>query len=250
MASTERRLQKSRTDRMIDGVCGGIAAYFAIDATLVRIVWVLMTLFGGSGVILYIAAMIIMPKEDSAPAQEPPAEKKKQNDSRFWGVLLVVIGLFWLLGNLGIPVWHHWWGFPWHFAFPLLLILAGVAFLFGGRSYVSAHPVASQSPQTEPGEAARGEAAPFHGEAAPAPGVTAPSSGTTTPAEVRRLYRSITEKKILGVCGGIAAYVNIDPVIVRLLFVVGALATSGFVFIVYLLMGLVIPKEPAPLATT
>lgn len=245
MASTERRLQKSRTDRMIDGVCGGIAAYFAIDATLVRIVWVLMTLFGGSGVILYIAAMIIMPKEDSAPAQEPPAEKKKQNDSRFWGILLVVIGLFWLLGNLGIPVWHHWWGFPWHFAFPLLLILAGVAFLFGGRSYVSAQPVVSNSPQT-----ASGEAAPSPGEAAPARGEAAPSPGATAPGEVRRLYRSITEKKILGVCGGIGAYVNIDPVIVRLLFVVGALATSGFAFIVYLLMGLVVPKEPAPLATT
>jgi len=231
MASTERRLQKSRTDRMIDGVCGGIAAYFTIDATLVRIVWVLMTLFGGSGLILYIAAMIIMPKEDSAPAQEPPAEKKKKNDTRFWGILLVVVGLFWLLGNLGIPLWHHWWGFPWRFALPVLLILAGVAFLFGGRSYVSAQPVASGSPQTEPGEAA-------------------PSPGGTAAGDVRRLYRSTTEKKILGVCGGIGAYVNIDPVIVRLLFVAGALATSGFVIIIYLLMGIVVPKEPAPLATT
>ncbi|MBI3190059.1 MAG: PspC domain-containing protein, partial [Ignavibacteriales bacterium] len=49
-----RRLFKSRRDKMIDGVCGGIAEYFEIDPTIVRILWVLITLAGGSGIFLYI----------------------------------------------------------------------------------------------------------------------------------------------------------------------------------------------------
>ena len=46
-----KRLYKSRTDRMIDGVCGGIAEYFGLDSTLVRIAWVLLTLLGGTGIL-------------------------------------------------------------------------------------------------------------------------------------------------------------------------------------------------------
>ena len=57
---TQKRLYKSRRNRVIDGICGGIAEYFDIDVTIVRILWVLLTLLGGSGFFLYIAAMIIM----------------------------------------------------------------------------------------------------------------------------------------------------------------------------------------------
>ncbi len=141
----QRRLCKSRTDRMIDGVCGGIAGYFGLDPTLVRIAWVLLTLFGGSGVVLYIAAMIIMPKEElhpaaaagGAPSAAPPAPANGMNNSRFWGILLLVLGVAWLASNFGFSIWHHWWGFSWDVAIPLMLILAGVAFLFGGRAYLT-----------------------------------------------------------------------------------------------------------------
>ena len=65
MVNTEgiKKLYKSRTERMIDGVCGGVAKYFNLDPTLVRIAWVLLTFLGGSGILLYIVAMIVMPKE-------------------------------------------------------------------------------------------------------------------------------------------------------------------------------------------
>src|SRR5204862_7112051 len=56
-----RRLYKSRHNRIIDGVCGGVAEYFGVDPTVVRILWVLVSLLGGSGLILYIVAMIVMP---------------------------------------------------------------------------------------------------------------------------------------------------------------------------------------------
>ncbi len=56
-----KRLYKSTTDRKICGVCGGIAEYFGIDSTLVRLAWVLFTCLGGSGILAYIVAAIVMP---------------------------------------------------------------------------------------------------------------------------------------------------------------------------------------------
>ena len=56
-----KRIYRSRQDRMVCGVCGGIAEYFDIDPTLVRLVWVIITLMGGAGILAYIIAAIIIP---------------------------------------------------------------------------------------------------------------------------------------------------------------------------------------------
>src|SRR3954466_4329140 len=61
----QRRLERSPTDRMLAGVCGGIARYFGVDATVVRIIAVGLTLLGGAGVLLYIAALLLMPEESA-----------------------------------------------------------------------------------------------------------------------------------------------------------------------------------------
>lgn len=58
------RLCKSR-NRMIAGVCGGIAEYFSIDPTLIRLAWVLFCALGGSGVLAYIIAAIVIPEQDN-----------------------------------------------------------------------------------------------------------------------------------------------------------------------------------------
>ena len=57
-----KKLYKSNTDKKIAGGCGGIAEYFNIDATLVRLGWVVFSLLGGSGLLAYIIAAIIMPE--------------------------------------------------------------------------------------------------------------------------------------------------------------------------------------------
>ena len=57
----EKKLYKSSTDKKLAGVCGGIAEYFNIDSTLVRLAWVLFSLLGGSGLLAYIIAALIMP---------------------------------------------------------------------------------------------------------------------------------------------------------------------------------------------
>lgn len=62
-AIMEKKLYKSNQDKMIDGVCGGIAEYFGIDPTVVRLIWALFSLMGGSGILAYIIAAIIIPRK-------------------------------------------------------------------------------------------------------------------------------------------------------------------------------------------
>ena len=56
-----KRLMRSSVDRKVSGVCAGVADYFDMDPTLVRVVWVLMVVFGGFGVLLYLVLWIVLP---------------------------------------------------------------------------------------------------------------------------------------------------------------------------------------------
>jgi len=58
----ERRLTRSSRDRMIAGVCGGIADYFGIDPTLIRVIFVVLGLLAGPGLLLYLALWVVLPK--------------------------------------------------------------------------------------------------------------------------------------------------------------------------------------------
>jgi phage shock protein C len=60
----DKKLYRSDTDRKIAGVCGGIAEYFDIDSTLVRLGWILFMFAGGSGILAYIIAWLIMPDKN------------------------------------------------------------------------------------------------------------------------------------------------------------------------------------------
>ena len=61
-----KKLTRSTHDAMLNGVCGGLAHYLGVDATLVRLIWVAVTLITGGfvGVVAYIAASVIMPQDD------------------------------------------------------------------------------------------------------------------------------------------------------------------------------------------
>jgi phage shock protein C len=58
-----RKLYRSRTNRRVAGVCGGLAEHFNMDATLIRVLFVVLAILGGSGIIIYIAMWIIVPQE-------------------------------------------------------------------------------------------------------------------------------------------------------------------------------------------
>ena len=59
-----KKLYKIDAGKKLDGVCGGVAEYFGIDATVVRLAWVLFTALGGSGIIAYIICAIIFPRKN------------------------------------------------------------------------------------------------------------------------------------------------------------------------------------------
>lgn len=58
----EKRLYRSRSNKSLAGVCGGIAEYFGWDPTLVRVAWIVLTLLGGSGILLYLIMWVVMPE--------------------------------------------------------------------------------------------------------------------------------------------------------------------------------------------
>ncbi len=144
--ATTKRLYRSESDRMIAGVAGGLAEYFAIDSTLVRLLFVLLVVFGGSGILLYIILWIVMPTKSSAHtagSEEVVKQNAKEleqratafakeaeqmadkTEARTWfGIILLVLGAWFLLANFGIleaiMVGKLW---------PLILVIIGVAIL-------------------------------------------------------------------------------------------------------------------------
>ena len=58
-----RKLYRSKTNRQVAGVCGGLAEHFNVDATLIRVLFVVLAVLGGSGLLLYVAMWIIVPKQ-------------------------------------------------------------------------------------------------------------------------------------------------------------------------------------------
>ncbi len=82
MTTDKKKLYRSRNERMIAGVCGGISEYFEIDPTIVRLVFVAASLLGGSGPLAYLVCLILMPLEPldaSAPGSVEIIEPAEEN---------------------------------------------------------------------------------------------------------------------------------------------------------------------------
>src|SRR4051812_34473584 len=122
--SAPRRLLRSHRDRVVGGVCGGIAEYFRIDPLIVRIAAVALAFLGGASVIAYLAALVLVPADDGTGN---PAEGRPGRAGTAIGAVLVVLAGIALLSNLG---WHGSW--IWAPILPLAVI-AGLLALAGRR---------------------------------------------------------------------------------------------------------------------
>jgi phage shock protein C len=116
---TTPRLYRSATDKAIAGVCGGLAHYFNIDPALVRLAFVVFALAGGASVLLYIVLWIAVPVGEGTPAVA-----LGERGHEMLATVLIAIGALWLLANLGAFTFINW-----RFAWPLVLVAAGVALL-------------------------------------------------------------------------------------------------------------------------
>ena len=68
----EKKLTRSSTDKHLTGVSGGLAEYFGVDANLVRVGWIVATLFTGVAILAYFAIALIVPSDDRLPASHDP----------------------------------------------------------------------------------------------------------------------------------------------------------------------------------
>jgi len=153
-----RRLYRSRVDKKIGGVCGGLADYFEIDPAIVRVIAVVLALLHGVGIIAYIVALIAIPYDPehrpgvprgggSQPSHEtqppnstveaPVREGGASPHDTPWaadgnliaGAVLVSAGLLFLLLNTGVLDWSlfHFW--RWRVLWPIVLIGLGIYML-------------------------------------------------------------------------------------------------------------------------
>jgi len=77
MSSDMKKLYRSRTDRMIGGVCGGLGEYLSIDSTVIRILYILFALTGGSGIFIYLILLLVIPEEPWEKEPVTPTEIEK-----------------------------------------------------------------------------------------------------------------------------------------------------------------------------
>lgn len=139
-------LHRSESNKVIAGVAGGLGEYFNIDPTIIRIIFILLTIFGGSGLIIYVVLWLIVPTKSQTVKHPQDTIRSNIEDmksttktfahgignpgtgrdnSRFWwAIIIIVLGFFFLMNNYGLldsldldKLW------------PLILIIVGLAII-------------------------------------------------------------------------------------------------------------------------
>lgn len=218
--SEAKRLYRSKVDRIFAGVCGGFAEYFNIDPTIVRVFWLVILFLSGmwTGPMIYLVCLIVMKDNPN----QSFADKKPQSTALYWGIGLVLVGLLWLSNNRDWD-WYYFrpfhfhflrpWLFHWDRFWPILIILFGIFYLV----YVLRKNKESGAEQANTG---------------------------TTATPTGKLFRSRKDKIIGGVCGGLAKNLNVDPVFIRIGWVVLTFIIHIFSIIIYIVWMIAVPEEP------
>lgn len=215
--TSSKKLYRSRSSKMIAGVCSGVAHYFAIDITLVRVIWLLATLWNGFGALLYIVSLVLMPENPDESVSKKTEQKKPENAGLIVGIGLVILGFMFLFRQNAHFYWIFDWPwfdffpFGWDLIWPILLILFGTWHIWHNQYKVKT---------------------PANMETA------APKTG------VREYKRSKKSRMLAGVCGGLARYWNIDVTLVRIGIVILSLITHVWVgLLAYIIVIIAVPEE-------
>ena len=203
-----KRIIRSRKDRIISGVCGGFAEYFSLDPSLIRLAWIFFTIFGGSGILAYLLAMIVIPDEYSASQYDRNDVTPQKNDKTIlWGALLVFVGLilFFMHNDLLDLIWTRFWDSDINMFLAIVILGLGIYLLYTKRAELAAMV----------------------------------NEGTGVP-----LHLAKNDSKVAGVCGGIAESIQVDSTLVRFLWVFGTFMSAGIGILLYLVLALILPSEP------
>lgn len=193
-----RKLERARADRILVGVCGGLARHLGLDSDLVRVVFLLAAAADGIGWVVYLAAYLLVP-EESGP--EPAPAAAREGGARTGGLLLVALAVLAYLAGHGFGALLPWgWSRTWTLLIPLLLLASGALLIW---------PRLREAAGLAPGNRPR---------------------------------RSVSDRVLAGVAGGIGREVGVDPALLRLA-LVAATVVSWITIPLYVLLVLVLPEE-------
>lgn len=122
--SGARRLYRSRTEKVIGGVSGGLGEYLGIDPVWIRIGFVLLTIGGGAGVLIYLIMWLLVPE---APEGYKPPEGARSgaiNGAAVIGLVFMVVGSIALVNTIAPTLGQYFW--------PLAFLIGGLALVLGG----------------------------------------------------------------------------------------------------------------------
>lgn len=241
-------LYRHPSHQLIGGVCGGIAEYTRLDPSLVRVLWVVLTVgSAGAGFLAYLALWLLLPVGTASGGVESPATLEL-NERNVWraGMLLVGLGVLWLLANVGVLPWL--WGAFWRTVgllfWPALLIGAGILLLNNQRDLRSRFSKGRErmASRFSEGSGKVKESVRLDRESV--------KSGLGKAKAAIPFKRSRTDRIFYGVCGAIGKAVNIDPNLVRLIWVAFSVGSVGMGVLLYIAAGLLLPEEDAAASVT
>lgn len=218
-----KRLYRSTKDSKIMGVCGGLGEYFNLDPTLIRICFIIVFFFGGTGLLFYILAGIILPKDvvigvdDSNRNFVRNAKFPISNTTFGLGILLISIGSWIIFTNFFYIDFQDIFIFmPWKFIFPGLIISFGLYLIYYAlqKNDDLSNENDSENYKTKSDNFNIG-------------GVL--SKGTHK------------ERMIFGVCAGIAKYFTLDVSVVRIGWAFMTIFTGGVGVILYIVLAILLP---------
>jgi phage shock protein C len=119
-----RVVRRSRSERVLAGVCGGVGRYLGVDPVLLRIAFIILALANGLGVIAYVIAWVAIPEEAPGQPTGPAPEPRRETGRLVLGGALVVLGLVLLLDRLAPDLDELFW--------PVAVVAVGVAVMLVG----------------------------------------------------------------------------------------------------------------------
>lgn len=213
-----KTLHRSSRHKVFLGVCGGLAEYFGVDPVAIRIVMVLLGLMG-AGILFYFAAFFVMPPDTPAEGistSDPQKQSSTPNITILIGGVLIFFGLCFLLDNFHVIRFHQLWHLLRNVLIPCLVIAIGIGILLRRKRKQNGTEEQTNVPLEQ------------------------------TPLRAGQWYRSRQNRKILGVCAGIAHAMELDPTVVRLAWMVLTITSVGLGLFLYIILALILPEEPLP----
>jgi phage shock protein PspC (stress-responsive transcriptional regulator) len=201
-----KKLFRSSNNKIIAGICTGLAEYFNVDTNIVRVLFVFVTFFWGASILLYLILWIIIPINESVNSNEVTTIKTKNNFLLLLGIIIFAFGAFSLIAGV---IFGHLLFFPFRIV-PFFETLFALTFIAFGLYLIFDY---------------------------------ANKKNHNENSNQRVLSKSLINKKFLGVCAGIAEYFKIDPTVVRVVWVIFSLISFGIAVIVYIVLGIILPNE-------